>query len=179
MMNQFTFKPLKIEDLRQLHQWFQEAIVNHWYARGKHLTLNDIKEKYEPRILGKEDVPSFIVYLSNSPFGFIQYYLLTESLPDGIGGYENKLFRQHKAKDLVGIDLFIAEERGRNKGLGVELISQFIDKFLTGFKAVVVDPDVNNQQAIRCYEKADFTQTGFSEDSNHLIMIKSLSLAKG
>ncbi|HAT8893448.1 TPA: GNAT family N-acetyltransferase [Legionella pneumophila] len=173
-MSHFKFKPLAVEDLNQLYQWCQEPTINYWYARDKHWTLNEIKEKYEPRILGNEHVPSFIVYVDNSPFGFIQYYLLTESLPDGIDGYESELFQQYKAKDLVGIDLFIAEEKGRSKGLGVELIGQFIDNFLTHFKAIVMDPNVNNQQAIRCYEKAGFNQTGFSEDPNHHIMIKYL-----
>ncbi|HHT9916389.1 TPA: GNAT family N-acetyltransferase [Legionella pneumophila] len=174
-MSYFKFKSLSIEDLNQLYQWFQEPTINYWYARNKNWSLNEIKEKYEPRILGKEHVPSFIVLLGNSPFGFIQYYLLTESLPDGIDGYDSPLFQQYSAKDLVGIDLFIAEEKGRSKGLGVELIGQFIDKFLNCFKAIVVDPNINNQQAIRCYEKAGFNQTGFSEDPIHLIMIKSFT----
>ncbi|HAT4455403.1 TPA: GNAT family N-acetyltransferase [Legionella pneumophila] len=177
-MSHFKFKPLAVEDLNQLYQWFQEPTINYWYARDKNWTLNEIKEKYEPRILGKEHVPSFIVYVNNSPFGFIQYYLLKESLPDGIDGYESELFQQYKAKDLIGIDLFIAEEKGRSKGLGVEFISQFIDKFLTPFKAIIVDPNINNHQAIRCYKKAGFNQTGFSEDPNHHIMIKYLLLPK-
>ncbi|HAT4486923.1 TPA: GNAT family N-acetyltransferase [Legionella pneumophila] len=177
-MSNFIFKPLAVEDLNQLYQWFQEPTINYWYARDKNWTLNDIKEKYEPRILGKEHVPSFIVYVDNSPFGFIQYYLLKESLPDGINDYESVLFHQYKAKDLVGIDLFVAEEKRRGKGLGLELIGQFIGIFLTRFKAIVVNPNVHNQQAIRCYEKAGFNQTQFSEDSNHLIMIKSLLLDK-
>ncbi|HAU1108737.1 TPA: GNAT family N-acetyltransferase [Legionella pneumophila] len=175
-MSHFKFKTLAVEDLNQLYQWFQEPTINYWYARDKNWTLNEIKEKYEPRILGQEHVPSFIVYVDNSPFGFIQYYLLTESLPDGIDGYESELFQQYKAKDLVGIDLFIAEEKGRSKGLGVELIGQFIDQFLIRFKAIVVDPNVNNQQAIRCYKKAGFKHTELSQDSNHLIMLRSLSL---
>ncbi|STX29234.1 aminoglycoside 6'-N-acetyltransferase [Legionella beliardensis] len=173
-MNHFTFKPLAVEDLNQLYQWFQEPAINYWYARDKHWTRSEIKEKYEPRILGKEHVPSFIAYIADSPFGFIQYYLLTESLPEGIDGYDNALFQQYEAHSLVGIDLFIAEEKGRSKGAGVELINQFINNFLTHFKAIIVDPDVNNQQAIRCYEKVGFKQTKFSGDPNHLIMIKSL-----
>ncbi|AMQ28330.1 TPA: GNAT family N-acetyltransferase [Legionella pneumophila] len=177
-MSYFKFKSLSMEDLNQLYQWFQEPTINYWYARNKNWSLNEIKEKYEPRILGKEHVPSFIVHVDNSPFGFIQYYLLTESLPDGIDGYDSPLFQQYNAKDLVGIDLFIAEEKARCKGLGVELIGQFIDKFLNCFKAIVVDPNINNQQAIRCYEKAGFNQTVFSENPKHIIMIKSLLLAK-
>ena len=96
-----------------------------------------------------------------------------EFLPEGIKGLENPLFQQYNVKDIVGIDLFIAEEKGRGKGLGVELIGQFINEFLTEFKAIIVDPNVSNQQAIRCYEKAGFKKTDLSQDSNHLIMLLS------
>ncbi|AOW51120.1 TPA: GNAT family N-acetyltransferase [Legionella pneumophila subsp. pneumophila] len=179
VMSDFKFQPLGINDLNQLHQWFQEPIINHWYARDKNWAIKEIKEKYEPRIVGTEHVPSFIVYKDDLPFGFVQFYILTDSLPDGIEGYESLFFQQYNPRDLAGIDLFIAESQGRGKGLGVELINCFINKFLTRFKSIVIDPDVNNQQAIRCYEKAGFQRTDFSQDPNHLIMIKPLSLTTG
>ncbi|HAU1106883.1 TPA: GNAT family N-acetyltransferase [Legionella pneumophila] len=179
VMSVFKFQPLGIKDLNQLYQWFQEPIINHWYARDKSWSLDEITEKYEPRIAGMEHVPSFIVYKYDLPFGFVQFYLLTDSLPDGIDGYESLLFEKYNPRDLAGIDLFIAESQGRGKGLGVELINCFINKFLTRFKSIVIDPDVNNQQAIRCYEKAGFQRTDFSQDPNHLIMIKPLSLTTG
>ncbi|AHE68092.1 hypothetical protein [Legionella oakridgensis] len=37
------------------------------------------------------------------------------------------------------MDLFIAEDRARNKGLGVQMIQQFIGEFLTKFQAIIVD----------------------------------------
>lgn len=172
-MNQFKFKPLSLEDLETLHQWFQEPTIQKYYERDKKWLLIEIEEKYKPRILGQQHVPSFIVYLDNSPFGFIQYYLPPEFLPEGIKGSESPLFQQYNVKDIVGIDLFIAEENGRGKGLGVDLIGQFISEFLTEFKAIIVDPDVSNQQAIRCYEKAGFKKTDLSQDPNHLIMLLS------
>ncbi|ETO92402.1 GNAT family N-acetyltransferase [Legionella oakridgensis] len=66
------------------------------------------------------------------------------------------------------MDLFIAEDRARNKGLGVQMIQQFIGEFLTKFQAIIVDPQTNHAQAIRCYEKVDFKRTEFSEDENYL-----------
>ncbi|CZL18345.1 TPA: GNAT family N-acetyltransferase [Legionella pneumophila] len=174
-MNQFEFRPLSLEDLEKLYLWFQEPTIHNNYARGKKWSLTAIEEKYKPRILGKEHVPSFIVYLDNVPFGFIQYYLLNEFLPEGIEGFDNSLFQQYNSKDLVGIDLFIAEEKGRSRGLGVDLIGQFIDEFLTEFKSIIVDPNISNQQAIRCYEKAGFKKTDLSQDPNYLIMLLSNS----
>lgn len=174
-VDQFKFKPLSLEDLETLHQWFQEPTIQKYYERDGKWSLIEIEEKYKPRILGQQHVPSFIVYLDNSPFGFIQYYLLPEFLPEGIKGFESSLFQQYNAKDIVGIDLFIAEEKGRGKGLGVDLIGQFVNEFLTKFSGIIVDPNISNQQAIRCYEKAGFKKTNLSLDPKHLIMLLSRS----
>ncbi|QBR84772.1 GNAT family N-acetyltransferase [Legionella israelensis] len=175
-MNPFKFKPLRHVDLTLMHQWFQEPTINYWYAKNKNWSLDEIKEKYEPRILGNEQVPGFVVYQDNTPLGFIQYYVLTDSLPDGIDDH-HPLFKKYPPNELAGIDLFIALDTVRGRGLGVLLINQFISKFLTHFKAVIIDPNINNLQAIRCYEKAGFKKTTFSQNSNHLIMIKSLASA--
>lgn len=174
-MNHFKFKPLRQDDLNLLHQWFYEPTIKHWYARDKNWSFDEIEKKYKPRILGEEHVPSFIVYQNNTALGFIQFYVLSNSLPDGIDDYKHPIFEQSLPKDLAGIDLFIASDNFRGKGLGGLVINQFISKFLNQFNAVIVDPNVNNLQAISCYEKAGFTKTTFSHEPNHLIMIKSLA----
>lgn len=174
-MNYFKFKPLHKNDLHLLYQWFQEPTINQWYARGKDWSLNEIKEKYEPRLSGKEYIPSFIVYKADVPVGFIQYYLLERNLSEGIQDSHNLLFKQYNQNELAGIDLFIATEAMRGKGLGKKVINQFIEEFLGKFAAVVVDPEVNNIAALRCYEKAGFQRTTFSENPYYFLMVKSLS----
>jgi len=173
-MWQITFNPLTMSDLTLLHQWLQEPSVKHWYEKDKDWSLDDIKDYYQPRIAGTEHVPSFIAYLDDKPFGFIQYYVLTEFLPEGISDYEHEIFKQYAAPNIAGVDLFIANDSDRGKGVGVTLISQFIGEYLTDFKLVVVDPDIANQQAIRCYEKAGFEKTTYSTAPNHLILLKPL-----
>ncbi|WP_238400511.1 GNAT family N-acetyltransferase [Legionella bononiensis] len=170
----FKFKTLNQHDLSLIYQWFQEPCVNQWYARGQHWSLEAIREKYEPRILGQVNVPSFIIYKDEIPIGFIQYYPLEHGFPEGIHGQHNLLFKQYKQAELVGIDLFIAEKNMRGKSFGGRIINQFIKDFLTGFSAAVVDPHILNVNAIRCYEKSGFINTLFSEDSNYLVMVKQL-----
>lgn len=173
-MNLFKFKTLNQNDLTLLHQWFQEPTINQWYARGADWSLRAIKKKYEPRILGKENIPSFIIYKDEIPIGFIQYYQFEQGFPEGIAGQDNLIFKQYKQADLVGIDLFIAAENMRGQGMGSKIINQFIETFLTNFSAVIVDPEVLNSNAIRCYEKSGFMSTAFSEDPNYLVMVKQL-----
>ena len=173
-----VFKPLNENDLPLLYRWFQEPIVNQWYARRKHWSLDEITEKYQPRISGKQNIPSFIVYRDEVPVGFIQHYRFESGFPEGIKGLHNLLFKQYYQNDLVGIDLFIADPNMRGKGFGVQLIQQFTEAFLREFSAIVVDPEINNINALRCYEKAGFKQTAFSEDKNHMIMIKTICMKK-
>lgn len=72
---------------------------------------------------------------------------------------------------MVGMDLFIADNHNRGKGLGIQIIHQFITEFLSNYKAMVIDPERQNEQAIRCYKKSGFQMTNFSTDKHHCILI--------
>lgn len=172
-MNRFEFKPLREKDLELLHGWFQESTIKQSYASGQNFSLEDIKNKYLLRVTGQENVPSFIAYHDDNPIGFIQYYFVTEnSLPEGVRNYDNPLFKQYTPNELAGIDCFIATAENRGKGFGLEMINNFITKFLLNFKAIIVDPNKTNKSAIRCYEKAGFKATTYSEDNHYLVMLK-------
>ncbi|OJW51812.1 MAG: hypothetical protein BGO67_08465 [Alphaproteobacteria bacterium 41-28] len=156
-------------------QWFAEPTVKQGYARNQQFSLEDISAKYAPRIEGIDPVPSFIIYLNQKPIGFIQYYCLSDHLPEGISGNHASLFDEFTPEQLAGIDLFIAEPSCLGVGLGRQIIRRFIAKQLYRFKAVVVDPQIGNEQAIACYQKAGFLPTQYSEDANYLLMINMLS----
>ena len=169
------FKQLVEEDLKLLYSWFQEPTINKMYARDLLWSLDDIKKKYLPRILGSEVVPSFIIMNEDHPIGFIQYYCLDDFLPEGMMNPANPFFDKYILKEVAGIDLFIAEDVNRGKGLGFTIISQFIADYLTSFQALVVDPEKNNAIAIRCYEKCGFIKTSLSHNPKYMLMIKELS----
>lgn len=169
------FKPLAIKYLEQLHHWFQEPVIKNLYAKNQTWSLDDIHHKYQPRITGEENIPSFIIEIDHRiTIGFIQYYSLQEYLPEGIERNNNPLFKSHHSSEIAGMDMFIAEHTNRGKGLGQQIIKQFIAEFLMNFKLIVVDPDQNNLPAIRCYEKADFQKTDYSRDMHHLLMVREI-----
>lgn len=170
-----SFKPLTMENLEHLHHWFQDPVIKQLYARNQTWSLNDIINKYQPRIAGLENTPSFIIKMENHLIGFIQYYHLQEgSLPEGVNDFRNPLFDKYHPSEIAGIDLFIAENINRSKGYGSRIINQFISEFLISYRLIVVDPERNNLQAIRCYEKSGFAMTTFSSDEAHLLLIKEI-----
>ncbi|MDP3269627.1 MAG: GNAT family N-acetyltransferase [Legionella sp.] len=174
-MNSLQFKNLCENDLVLLYTWFKEPTINQLYARNQAWSLKDIQKKYLPRILGQENVPSFIIIKNDKAIGFIQYYCLTGSLPEGIEGYTNPLFKAYTPNQLAGVDLFIAHAKDRGKGIGESIINSFISEYLTQFRAVLVDPNSNNIHAIRCYEKAGFVTSTFSQDPDYIVMIRALT----
>ena len=170
-----NFKPLAIKDLKLLHQWFQEPTIHKMYGRNQTWSITAIEHKYKPRIMGQEFIPSFIITDNQHSIGFIQYYCLKEHLPEGIQDQHNPLFDKYPAEQIAGIDLFIANHAERNKGLGTQIIQQCIETFLTNYACIVVDPEKNNQPAIRCYTKCGFMETHFSTNTEHMVLIKELS----
>ena len=167
------FKPLHEVDLKILCDWFQEPTINQLYAQGQSWSLKDIENIYLPRLTRQDNVPSFMIHLDNKAIGFIQYYCLSEHYPEGIQK-ESLLFKNYHPEQIVGIDLFIATDKNRGQGLGVVIIKQFINELLAHFRLVVVDPNRDNIHAIRCYEKAGFEQSNYSEDLTYCIMLKKI-----
>lgn len=174
-MLSFLFEPLCESDVDYLYHWFQEPVINQWYARGQHWSYEDIKQKYLPRIQGKDNTPSFIIYKNEHPIGFIQYYCLSEHLPEGIQSFNHALFKSYQPHELVGLDLFVADQDNRGRGFGEQILNQFVLKLPLSTKAIIVDPDINNHRAIRCYVKAGFRPTNYSEDEAYLLLFKTIS----
>lgn len=158
ILNEINFIGLSMDHLSLIHQWFKNPIVNKWYARGENWSIEDIRDKYSSRISNNKDnnVPTFIIHKGIQPIGFIQYYLLTVSLPDGISDYYNDLFKQYNANELSGIDFFLCDEY-QNKGFGSIAIEQFIDAVIPRTcRAVIADPLSCNFNAIKALEKIGF-----------------------
>ena len=69
----------------------------------------------------------------------------------------------------AGMDLFIGEEPFVGKGLRSEIIKEFLDVIIwPQFQYCIVDPDVRNTAAIRCYEKLNFKEHLVIESENEL-----------
>jgi RimJ/RimL family protein N-acetyltransferase len=157
------FKPLAEEDLEMLAQWLNRPHVMRWWG-GEPKSLQEIRDKYIPRIYGEVPCRCFLIYdnataassdlLRGDSLGFIQTHWLVD-FPD----YANKLGDGVDAT-IAALDLFISAEENLHRGLGQLILRQFLnDVVFTEMKAEVctLGPSIENKASIRAYEKAGFS----------------------
>jgi hypothetical protein len=130
-------------------------------ARGalwdEHRSLEDVRERYAPRVDGGEAVSMFVFAADARDAGFVQWYRDAddpESWPFDVGA------------DAAGMDLAIGEPELVGQGLGPKVIDAFVREIVFADPAVaacVADPDVRNRRSLRAFEKAWFTVVGTME----------------
>lgn len=171
--NHITFKKMTKNDLTTLHQWFHVPHVLQWYARGKRFSLNEIKQKYLPRI-NDDTIQSYFIHTNGKPVGYIQIYQVEHHLPEGIESHDHSIFSEYHLNELAGIDLFIADVNLLHTGFCSAMLNSFIENHIKAtYHAIVVDPLKTNITAIKFFEKNGFTHIT-NQDELHHVMIRHL-----
>lgn len=161
------FKPLKTQDIDLLINWFKQPHVAQWWQAESKLSAVVIREKYEQKlkIPGQE---SFIIYSNTHAIGYIQCY---DALQCDFDRWSDQPI------GTWGIDLFIGEPSLVGKGLGSAIIKKFKAQLFAcpGVTKVIADPDAANIRAIRCFEKADFINSGNRTTPDGLVVLMEFS----
>ncbi len=133
-----------LADYTALRSWFLEPELQQWVwcdEKGEPpVTLERIIEKYGARVKHPVDVFPYFILSDGEPIGFIQYYLAGEG--------------------SIGLDMWIGIAWERSRGHGSEALRQMvaiIRRQHPGVREIFIDPEVANQRAVRCYQKAGFT----------------------
>lgn len=144
---QLEFRPLEEADLPMLREWLGRPHLREGW--GPQRTLDEIREKYLPRIAGDDVARPFVATVDGVSVGYIQWYRAGAVL-----GW----WLDDPGPDVVGIDLFVADGERLDQGLGTSMVSQFVRLLFEDpdVTEVRVDPHPANGRAIRCYEKAGF-----------------------
>ncbi|WP_017187403.1 GNAT family N-acetyltransferase [Alkalibacillus haloalkaliphilus] len=152
------------EDYEIMAKWLSTEEVLEFYGDvNSPFSLEQVKEKYEPRIAEEVPVTPYIVELGDTPIGYMQKYSLSE---------EKKVEFGYSTHDQVyGIDQFIGVPSLFDKGIGTKMVRQFTDYIFdnTGANVVVLDPEVTNVRAIKCYEKCGFSKVKLIEENKWLM----------
>jgi len=152
-------------DFMFMAKWLSTKEVLEFYGDvNSPFTLEQVKRKYEPRVRGESPVSSFIVELNNLPLGYMQHYKINAIDQTAFGYLENQV--------MYGIDQFIGNPLLFNKGYGTIMVRQFIDFInkTTDAEVIIVDPEISNTRAIRCYEKCGFSIVKKINNDNNFLM---------
>ncbi len=161
------FQTVAEDHLPMLHGWLRQPHVRQWWGDP------DEELALIRRILAEDDgTEGFVVFVESVPVGYIQSWRPAEESP----------WLSEVPRDTVGIDVFIGPANLIARGVGPQIIRAFAQKlFERGAPRLIIDPDADNQRAVRAYEKAGFTVFGRHEgegESTILMEITPAALAR-
>ncbi|RLL48362.1 GNAT family N-acetyltransferase [Oceanobacillus piezotolerans] len=140
-------RKLEDKDKYLLTKWLSDPRVLEFYeGRDKPFDFDMVQKVF---YASEDDVGKCMVEFNGEKIGYIQFYKLDNKTKEDYG---------YVTENIYGIDQFIGEVDYWNRGIGTLLVSSMVD-FLTSEKnadRVVMDPQVRNIRAIRCYEKCCF-----------------------
>lgn len=90
-----------------------------------------------------------IVEFDDNEIGYVQFYQLDD---------ETKTKYGYGDENIYGADQFIGENEYWNRGIGTLLVTSLVSFLIENKKAdrVVMDPQIRNARAIKCYQKCGF-----------------------
>ncbi|KQS87457.1 MULTISPECIES: GNAT family N-acetyltransferase [unclassified Rhizobium] len=138
----YHFRDVRREDFPMLGRWLTEPHVAKWWGEA-----DEELEGIESAMTSVE-TRALIVELDGRPIAYLQ-------------SYDPHLEPGHPYQDqppgTLGVDISIGDPVLIGKGHGSAIIRQFCaGLFAGGASRIVIDPDPDNAQAIRAYEKAGF-----------------------
>jgi RimJ/RimL family protein N-acetyltransferase len=168
---QISFRPLAEADFALLHRWLNTPHVLEWWDKPGP-SLEQVEEKYRPRVEGREGTDCYLVLHRGSPIGMIQTYLIDD--------HPEYAAQVQVGSGAAGIDLFIGEPASVHRGLGAGVLRAFLRDIVFSRPEVtncVIGPAVSNRAAIRAYEKAGFiylktVQVVGEEEPEYLMRIR-------
>lgn len=144
-----SVRRLKEQDKYLLAKWLSTPEVLKYYeGRDNPFDLDKVDSVF---YASEDDEVKCIIEYEGKPIGYIQYYELDEAAKKEYGYESGKIF---------GTDQFIGEVGYWNRGIGTLLVTSMTDFLFKHMKAdkVVMDPQVWNERAIKCYEKCGFNK---------------------
>ncbi|MBI4202238.1 MAG: acetyltransferase [Chloroflexi bacterium] len=137
------------QDYTLMARWLSdERVLEFIFGRDTPYEYAKVVQKYGPRTEGRDPVVACIFGQAGLPLGYVQFYPVPDAAEYGL----------ETAEGVYGVDLFIGEPEQWNKGIGTVILEAFTQHLFDGLGAVriVIDPQVTNSRAIRCYEKCGF-----------------------
>jgi len=163
--NNVNIRKMTDGDYELMAKWLSTKEVLEFYGDiNSPFTIEQVRKKYGPRVRGESPVSPFIVELDSYSIGFMQHYKLQVEEKKEYGYLEHQV--------IYGIDQFIGVPNLFNKGYGTIMVNKFIDFTIktTDADVIILDPEISNKRAIRCYEKCGFSKVKKINNESNLLM---------
>jgi RimJ/RimL family protein N-acetyltransferase len=137
------FHPLAESDLPQIEEWLRREHVARWWR-------DDIQEslaEYRAALEGREPTDHYLIVVGGRAIGMIQTYLVSD--------YQDWEEIVQVGPGVAGVDILIGEEDQVGRGLGPQILAQFVRDVVTA-GAVVATVEKSNRRSWRAFEKAGF-----------------------
>jgi aminoglycoside 6'-N-acetyltransferase len=163
-----TFDSLHFESLAPdyfpwLFKWLHAPHVKQWYAEDASLSNERLQAKYLAILEGRKKVQAFMICDGKNPIGYIQMYALADFPIKGI-----KL----NSAQAAGIDFYIGDANYIGKGYGAASLQRFLDQWVfPSYSECFVDPQTNNNKALRCYQACGFKIYQNSEQKEQIFTL--------
>lgn len=165
-----TFRTLDFSDIPLMYKWFNFPHVQKYYSL-RCWSEKEVLNKLQPYILGTQPVSGFIILFNESPIGYLQSYAV-KNYP-----WPDQNISQEIIDHAAGIDLFIGTSDLIGHGWGRIIIQTFLQNNIwPEYKYCIVDPEVTNEAAIRCYESLQFKEHAIIETTDAMNQPTSLKL---
>jgi RimJ/RimL family protein N-acetyltransferase len=156
------FEPMTEADVPMVAEWLGRPHVTEWW--GPRPSTDEVRERY---LSGDGSTVSYLAYLGDEAVGFIQSYI---AMGSGDGWWT-----EETDPGVRGIDQLLADPARLGRGLGAQLVAEFV-AFLfedPSTTKVQADPAVGNARAIRSYEKVGFRRVGTvtTPDGEAMLMV--------
>ncbi|MBV8951173.1 MAG: GNAT family N-acetyltransferase [Actinobacteria bacterium] len=149
------FRPLRRRDFALLGSWLAAPHVFEWWREPSEMEA--IEARYGPCVDGADPTEVFVVEADAEPIGFVQRYRIDDD-PD----WRRSLAATSvDARGAAGIDYLIGVEDLTGRGVGPQMIRQFVDETFReqpDLSSIVVAVQQGNRRSWRALEKAGFAR---------------------
>jgi aminoglycoside 6'-N-acetyltransferase len=149
---QFSFERVGRDDLALLASWRAAPRVKRWWPDPHDLA--SLEREFQPLFDGVDPMLAFICSVDDRPMGFVQAYRLADE-----PGWRATIAAAIGEVYAVGIDYFIGEAELAGRGLGSQMIGEFVQRVWIEYAdvaSVVVAVQRDNPASWRALERSGF-----------------------
>ncbi len=152
---EISFRPIEPRDVADLVRWQRDPEVARWYWDVTDLTDDElahiwIRHATSPDSDSDPGTDCYIIVVGGHDIGEIQVAKLDD--------YPEEAAEVNISRS-ASVDIFIGEPSWRGRGIGSRVMRAFVDRIVfsrPGIETCTIDPEPENEIAIRCYRNAGF-----------------------